>query len=981
MKTSDTDLIQRVLDGDQGAFTTLVNRYQKRVHTLVWRKIGDFHIAEEITQDVFLKAYKKLSMLKPPYHFSGWLYVIASRRCIAWHRKKHSPTISLDAMPAVQLEEVSYAQYEMARGEAAGVEHQRALVKRLLEKLPESERTVITMHYVSEMSCKEISEFLGVSPNTVKSRLHRARERLKKQEHLLHDVSGIFQLPSTLTENIMREVARIKPASPAVSKPPWLPLGLSFASALVIILMMGFGRSALFRFQQPYSLDAVSEVTIEIVEAPVVLPLKLKPDIKTQQGNTNTVGRSSSAGSKADAQLLSATQSDVEVLETEPQWTQAKQLTGGEVRNLFLTSEKVLYAVGGTGLYRLDGESKAEWTLINASLPLTDQSEPMAEWNGTLYITTQTELFASADRGATWFPVGSRPQGRAIALLITDPAQVRPPQDAEMEMYLVLANGVFRSTDAGDTWQAFNNGLSEPEIQDAAAIGNLLFLGTKQGLYRCSSNVWEKLTVAQVQSIRSLAVAGNKIYVSAKSRKDQKSRVFFASDDFGKSWTDITPTDLGRRTSPLTAGSTKLAAVGETIFVLGVGVLRSTDAGNTWEHFGFDKHAVTLNTFPAVALNKSTVFVAGTTSGVGRSIDGGRTWDAFMTGITELHILNLVQANNILYATTDKGIAKSTDGGELWTYLETELPHSLGGSFGALRLSNITAVENSLYLRAKQGGSTNYFFHLPAGTDTFLPIKGMPVYVDPIHSDGLENITYIASTSDLDETGDADLTHYQISIGGTTTKTTGEFAVSGDTFYIECDRKLYRWAPGDLKWHEIGVQDTPVFADFYATDGFQFAVSGEVIYLGKSNGQLCQSLNGGDTWKDVTSDLPFSLNRVESQDQILKKLPYFKKILFAGSTVYVATDDGVAMSDDSESWHLLTDSENIPISMRQLAVDGTTLYGISQIGVYRLDNDTGIWIQIASEVPEQVTSLVVAENVLYIGTERRGLLRLPLHNL
>ncbi len=242
MKTNDTDLIQRVLDGDQDAFTTLVNKYQKRVHTLVWRKIGDFHIAEEITQDVFLKAYKKLSMLKPPYHFSGWLYVIASRRCIAWLRKKQSPTVSLDAMPALQLEEVSYAQYETARGEAASVDHQRDLVKRLLEKLPESERTVITMHYVSEMSCKDISEFLGVSPNTIKSRLHRARERLKNQEHLLHDVSGIFQLPPTLTQNIMREVARIKPASPAVSKPPWLPLGLSFASALMIILMMGFGR-------------------------------------------------------------------------------------------------------------------------------------------------------------------------------------------------------------------------------------------------------------------------------------------------------------------------------------------------------------------------------------------------------------------------------------------------------------------------------------------------------------------------------------------------------------------------------------------------------------------------------------------------------------------------------------------------------------------------------------------------------------------
>ena len=71
MKASDFALIQRTLDGDQSAFTELVNKYQKWVHTLVWRKIGDFHIAEEITQDVFLKVYKKLSTLKPHGSFSG----------------------------------------------------------------------------------------------------------------------------------------------------------------------------------------------------------------------------------------------------------------------------------------------------------------------------------------------------------------------------------------------------------------------------------------------------------------------------------------------------------------------------------------------------------------------------------------------------------------------------------------------------------------------------------------------------------------------------------------------------------------------------------------------------------------------------------------------------------------------------------------------------------------------------------------------
>ena len=79
MNTNDADLIQRTLDGDQAAFTTLVNKYQKSVHALVWRKIGDFHIAEEITQDVFLKVYKSLSTLKRRGPFSG----MALRNCDA----------------------------------------------------------------------------------------------------------------------------------------------------------------------------------------------------------------------------------------------------------------------------------------------------------------------------------------------------------------------------------------------------------------------------------------------------------------------------------------------------------------------------------------------------------------------------------------------------------------------------------------------------------------------------------------------------------------------------------------------------------------------------------------------------------------------------------------------------------------------------------------------------------------------------------
>ena len=247
----------------------------------------DFHIAEELTQDVFLKAYKRLSTLKRPEQFPGWLYVIATRHCFSWLRKKRVSAKSLNTMSTAELEEICYAQYEMDRGETAAIEQRRELVKRLLKKLPESERTVVTLYYLAEMSGEEISQFLGVSPNTIRSRLHRARQRLEKEESLIQEVFGSFQLSSHLTENIMREVARIKPASPSVSK-PWLPWGFSFASTFLVILLIGTGPRALSRFQQPYNLDATSEMTIELVDTPVIQMSARKSDTRTRFGISDT---------------------------------------------------------------------------------------------------------------------------------------------------------------------------------------------------------------------------------------------------------------------------------------------------------------------------------------------------------------------------------------------------------------------------------------------------------------------------------------------------------------------------------------------------------------------------------------------------------------------------------------------------------------------------------------------------------------------
>ena len=87
MRQKDTEIIQQVLGGDQEAFGYLVKKYQKGIHALAWRKIGDFHIAQEITQDAFIKAYHKLDTLKNRNLFAGWLYVIAANLCSDWLQK------------------------------------------------------------------------------------------------------------------------------------------------------------------------------------------------------------------------------------------------------------------------------------------------------------------------------------------------------------------------------------------------------------------------------------------------------------------------------------------------------------------------------------------------------------------------------------------------------------------------------------------------------------------------------------------------------------------------------------------------------------------------------------------------------------------------------------------------------------------------------------------------------------------------------
>ncbi len=191
MKSDDIELIQRTLAGDQNAFATLIQKHQRQVHARALRKTADFQTAEDITQETFLRVYQKLETLNNPIQFSNWLHAIVDNLCIAWFRKKRLQTQALQEIHISEIEAEPYSRYIATEYAKTTADAQRALVKKLLGQLKENDREVITLHYFEEMTSSEIGAALGIPENTVKSRLHRARQRLKKHEFMIRETLDI----------------------------------------------------------------------------------------------------------------------------------------------------------------------------------------------------------------------------------------------------------------------------------------------------------------------------------------------------------------------------------------------------------------------------------------------------------------------------------------------------------------------------------------------------------------------------------------------------------------------------------------------------------------------------------------------------------------------------------------------------------------------------------------------------------------------
>jgi RNA polymerase sigma-70 factor, ECF subfamily len=187
---TDTEIIKRILQGEQALFAQLVQRYQQYVFTLVLRFTDSREDAEEISQDVFVKAYRSLADFRGESKFSTWLYTVVRTSSITFLRKKKLDTTSLDnERTSLQLE-------NRESGFNANTMEQKsrhAMVNAAIRLLSPDDGQIITLFYKGEQSLEEIGRIMGLEPNTVKVRLHRARNRLreKMEKHFSDEVREI----------------------------------------------------------------------------------------------------------------------------------------------------------------------------------------------------------------------------------------------------------------------------------------------------------------------------------------------------------------------------------------------------------------------------------------------------------------------------------------------------------------------------------------------------------------------------------------------------------------------------------------------------------------------------------------------------------------------------------------------------------------------------------------------------------------------
>lgn len=180
MNTLENQIISKILDGDESSFSEIMGLYLKPIYNFLHRLVGDRDVAEDLTQETFVKAWKKLKRFDQKRSFKTWLFTIAKNTAFDWLKKKKEIPFSsfTDEEGESWLENV--ADENILPDEILERSDITEELDAILQKIPVHYRAILLLHYKEDFSLHEIAEILGEPYNTIKSRHQRGIARLKK---------------------------------------------------------------------------------------------------------------------------------------------------------------------------------------------------------------------------------------------------------------------------------------------------------------------------------------------------------------------------------------------------------------------------------------------------------------------------------------------------------------------------------------------------------------------------------------------------------------------------------------------------------------------------------------------------------------------------------------------------------------------------------------------------------------------------------
>jgi RNA polymerase sigma-70 factor (ECF subfamily) len=166
-------LVDSACHGDVDAYSALVKKYSNAVYSTAFSLLGDFHLAQDIAQEVFIKAWNNLNFLKERRKFGSWLFTITKRLSIDWIRKTSKPITTIDA--------IDHVADPVSIDETIEMRIRAKTVWKAINTLDEKYQQVTILYFMSGLNIREISNFLSISISSTESRLRRAKEKLNSE--------------------------------------------------------------------------------------------------------------------------------------------------------------------------------------------------------------------------------------------------------------------------------------------------------------------------------------------------------------------------------------------------------------------------------------------------------------------------------------------------------------------------------------------------------------------------------------------------------------------------------------------------------------------------------------------------------------------------------------------------------------------------------------------------------------------------------